>query len=247
MKGSTVLKTKTLSTGTYGTVTFADINRTIAKDTTENYSLVVDLKGDSAYADGVTLVASTTVAGWDVTDVNGAAVTPSAAAVGNTQTLTATGISVTRGTPTQSVSNGLTTAGDIATFTIPFTVTAGDTAVYIAGSATKTSTNTAAKVTFSTTTSSTSGATGEPTANISVADVVSGDSAGVYYKVNANTSRTFTLNAAITATTTGATTAGYVGIVMNSIAYGTVAGTEATYYTSNLDTFKTNDVYVTKR
>lgn len=246
MKGSTVLKSKTLSTGTYGTVTFDNLNQTISQDDTAEYSIVADLKGDSAYADGTTLIASTTTTGWDVSDADGGSVTPSAAVIGNTMTLTATGISVTKGTFTTSVAPGLTTAGDIATFTMPFTVTAGDEAVFISGVATK-GTGTGSGIRYGTTTTSTSGATGEPVASFAASDTVTGDSAGAYYKINANTSRTFTLSVAMTATTTGATTAGYVGTILNSIAYGATSGALTSYYTSNLDTFKTNDVYVTKR
>jgi hypothetical protein len=246
MKGSTVLKSKTVSGTTYGTVTFDNLNQTIAQDDTVEYSIVADLKGDSAYADGTTLIASTTTTGWDVSDADGASVTPSAAVVGNTMTLTATGISVSKGTFTTSVAAGLTGAGDIATFTMPFTVTAGDEAVFIAGAAQKGTANASGKVVFGTTTTSTQGATGEPVASFAASDTVTGDSAGVYYKINANTSRTFTLSVALTASTTGVT-AGYVGTILNSIAYGATSGALTSYYTSNLDTFKTNDVYVTKR
>ena len=247
MKGSTVLKSKAVSSGTYGVITFDGINDMIAKDATANYTIVADLRGDANYADGTTLIASSTTSGWDVSDADGASVTPSAAAVGNTMTLTATGITVTKGSMTATVTTGLSGGADTANYVLPFTVTAGDNDVYVAGAVQNNSGNVANKVTYGTTTTSTSGATGQPTANLSVSDTVSGDSAGVYYKVLAGTSRTFTLNVALTATTTGATTAGYEGIQINSIAYGSVAGTEGSFYTSNLDTFKTNDVYVTKR
>jgi len=245
MKGSKVLKSKTVSTGTYGTVTFDNLDEMISAEDTNDYSIVADLKGDSAYADGTTLIASTTTVGWDVSDADGASVNPSASALGNSMVLTATGISVSKGTFTTSVAPGLTTAGDIATFTMPFTVTAGDEAVFIVGTVTKGAANSAG-IAFGTTTTSTSGATGEPTTSLQVADVVTGDSAGAYYKINANTSRTFTLNVAITATTTGSYTAGYVGTILNSIEYGATSAGDS-YFTSNLDTFKTNDVYVTKR
>lgn len=246
MKGSTVLKSTTLSTGAYQAVTFSNVNDTIAKDQTNNYTIVADLKGDSAYVDGTTLVASTTVSGWDVSDANGASVTPSAAAVGNTMTLTATGMSVALGTPTATVQTASFSGGvDSASFAIPFTVTAGDSDIYIGGATTIGTGTNAGDVTFGTTTTSTTGATTQPTSNISVANTVTGDSAGSYYKVLAGTSRTFTLNATVQASSAGVT-AGYVGMIINSIAYGTVAGTETNYYTSHLDTFKTNDVYVTK-
>ena len=244
MKGSQVLKSTTLSSGTYQTVTFSNINDTISKDSTNNYTIVADLKGDAAYSDGTTLIASTTVSGWDVSDTNGSSVTPSAAAVGNTQTLTATGITVTKGTPTAivqtaSFSNGV----DTASYAIPFTVQAGDNDVYVSGVATN-GTGSGAGIRYSTTTTSTQGATGQPTASVSVANTVTGDSAGVYYKVLAGTSRTFTLNATLAASSTGVT-AGYAGVQVNSIAYGLTTALGSSY-TSNLDTFKTNDVYVTK-
>ncbi len=244
MKGDTVIKTKTLGTGTGALVTFDKLAQTIAKDATATYTIVADLKGDSAYADGTTLIASTTTSGWDVSDADGGSVTPSSQVVGNTMTLTASGISVTKGTVTSSVAAGLTGAGDIATFVLPFTVTAGDNDAYISGVVAK---GAAAnnQIRYGTTTTSTQGATGEPTANLAVSDVVTGDSAGAYYKVLAGTSRTFTLNVAITASTTGVT-AGYVGTILNGIGYGATSSLGSTY-TSNLDTFKSNDVYVTKR
>jgi len=253
MKGSTVLKSKTVTVGGnsggiyYGTATFSNLGQTIAQDETAEYSIVADLKGDSAYADGTTLIASTTTAGWDVSDADGATVTPSAAVTGNTMTLTATGISVAKGTFTTSKADGLTGKGDIATFTMPFTVTAGDEAVFISGVAAKGTSGTGIR--YGTTTTSTSGATGEPVASFAAEGTVTGDdtATGTYYKVNANTSRVFTLTVALTATTTGATTAGFVGTALNSIAYGATSGALTSYYTSNLDTFKTNDIYVTLR
>ena len=246
MKGTTVLKSKTVSSGTYGTITFDNLNEVISKDATENYWIAADLKGDAAYADGTTLIASTTTAGWDVSDADGASVTPSAAAVGYTQTLTATGISVVKGTwSAPTVQTGLAGGADIATFSMPFTVSAGDTAVYIVGTAAKGVAN-GAGVRYGTTTTSTSGATGEPTASLAVDGTVTGDSAGSYYLINPNTSRTFTLSVAITATSTGSTLAGFVGTIMNSIEYGATTSGDS-YYTSNLDTFKTSDVYISDR
>ncbi|MEK7602603.1 MAG: peptidoglycan-binding protein [Patescibacteria group bacterium] len=248
MKGSTVLKTKTVSSGTFGTTTFDGIDRTISKDSTETYSVVVDLKGDSAYADGTTLIASTTTYGWDVSDANGATVTPSASAAGNTMTLTATGISVAKGSITTSTTVGLTGAGDSTQYTIPFTVTAGDTDIYIGGSVTRVASATtvpsasAGGATFATTTSSTASSTGTATTNFSAADSVSGDSAGSYYKISANTSRVFTLNVSFTATATG-----YTGVELVGVNYGPTSTLGTTYYTSNLDTFKTADIRMQTR
>lgn len=253
MKGSTVLKSKTVSSGTYGTVTFDGVDLSLAKDQTVDLWIAADLKGDSAYADNTTLIASTTTAGWDVSDADGASVTPSSAAVGNTMTLTATGIKVVKGTVTTSTTVGLAGGADITQYTIPFTVTAGDTDVFIGAAKTKVASATTAPtasaggVNYATTTGSTSGATGEPTAALTATDVISGDVSGTAFKVPANTSRTLTFTAAITATTTGATTAGYTGVILTGINYGPTSTLGTTYYTSNLDTFKTDLVYMTKR
>ncbi len=253
MKGSTVLSSKTVGTGTFGTTTFTNVDETITKDTTENYWISADIKGDSSYTDGTTLVASTTVYGWDVSDVNGASVTPSAAAVGNTMTLTATGISVVKGTVTANKTAGLTGAGDQVTFTIPFTVTAGDSDIFIGNSTTKVASvsvspsASAGGVNYATTTGSTQGATGEPQGSaITAADSLSGDTASAF-KVTANTSRTFTFTTTFIATTTGATTAGNVGVQIVGINYGPTSPPTTTYYVSNLDTFKTDLVFVSKR
>ncbi|MFA5744722.1 MAG: peptidoglycan-binding protein [Candidatus Paceibacterota bacterium] len=245
MKGSTQLSSKTVSTGAFGTTTFTNINQTINKDDTVTYSIVADLKGDAAYADGTTLVASTTVYGWDISDANGASITPSAPVTGNTMTLTATGISVVRGTPTISSVIGVSGAGDVATANIPFTVTAGDTAVYIGRVLTKGAAGDAVTgIVYATTTTSTLGATGEPTVNLSAANSETNDAAGGFY-IAANTARTFTFTANIIATTTGTVLSGNVGFIINSIGYG-ITSTTDTAYTSNLSTFKTADVFVRK-
>jgi peptidoglycan hydrolase-like protein with peptidoglycan-binding domain len=244
MKGSTVVSSKSVSgSGAYGSVTFSNIDKTIAKDSTENYSIVVDLRGDSQYADGVYVVASTTVAGWDVEDADGASVTPSAAVAGNNQTLTATGISVKLDSATVAVSAATVTgAGDTAQYTLKFTVTAGDDDVYIAGTATRGAANTSA-IRFATTTTSTTATTNTAsTGNLVAADTVTGDSVGSYYKVLANTSRQFTLNVTLVGTST---TGGYTGVVINGIAYGTSSSLGSSY-TANLDTFKTNDQFLKK-
>lgn len=239
MQGSTVLKSKTLGSGTYGTVTFDRVDQTISKDSTANYSIVADLKGDgigsTGYPDGTTLIASTTVTGWDVSDVNGDTVSPSAVALGNTMTLTATGISVAKGSITTSTTVGLTGTGDSTQYSIPFTVTAGDNDVFVGGTV-------STAVTYATTTSSTAASTGAGTTNFAASDSISGDIAGTAYKVPAGTSRTFTLNVTYVATSTG-----YTGVVLTGIKYGATSGAITSTYTSNLDTFKTTDVFMKVR
>ncbi|KND51129.1 MAG: penicillin-resistant dd-carboxypeptidase-like protein [Parcubacteria bacterium C7867-001] len=254
MNGSTVLKSKTVSTGTFGTTTFDGVDLDIDADETVTLDVVVDLKGDSAYADGTTLIASTTTYGWDVSDDNGASVTPSSAVLGYTQTLTATGVSVTKGTFSKTVTAGLAGAGDVVTFTMPFTVTASDTDVFIGAATTKvasvstTPSASAGGVNYATSTGSTQGATGEPQGSaVTAADTINGDVAGTAYKVSANTSRTFTFTSTFIATTTGTPTAGNVGVTLVGINYGPSSTLSTTYYTSNLDSFKSDLVFVTKR
>lgn len=239
MQGSTVLQSKTLSTGTYGTVTFSSINQTIPMNSTENFTITADLKGDAAYADGTTVLASTTVAGWNVSDANGATVTPSSAAGGNAQTLTANGVSLALGTPTAvNVPTTISGQGDTGNYSIPFTVTAGNSDIFI-------SAVTGTGIAYATTSSSNTAVTNQGAANLSVGPQVgggtSGDVAGVAYKVPANTSRTFTLNVTYTATATG-----YTGLQLSSVAYGLTSGALTQSYTSNISTFKTNDINLVK-
>jgi peptidoglycan hydrolase-like protein with peptidoglycan-binding domain len=243
MKGSTVLKSTTLSTGTAGFVTFTNVNESIAKDVTSNYTLVADLKGDASYADGTTLIASTTITGWDVSDTNGSSVSPSAAVVGNVQTLTAAGISVAKGSFTAVASTcSFSGCGDNGLYTMPFTVTAGDNDVFIGSATTRATTPSASAggVNYATTTSSTNTTSPSVSTSLSAANVVTGDIAGAY-KVLAGTSRTFTLSVSATAVLTG-----LFGFQITGINYGPTSTLGTTYFTSNLDTFKTNDLSLVK-
>ena len=257
MKGSTIVKSASVSTGSNNVVTFSNLNEAIAKDATEEYQIVVDLKGNGSYGDGTTLIASTTVAGWDVSDSNGNTVSPSAAVAGNTQTLTGNGISAVFGPPTQTVNTASFAGGqDTANFTIPFTVTAGDSPVWIGGTATattstegRTSTTFATQlgVVFATTTTSTA-----TTTTVTKSVAASGTDAldasvtttGGYY-VAANSSRTFTLNINVgTTDKMSASTAVELGYQLVGINYSLSNTMGTTYYTSNLNTFKTPDVFI---
>lgn len=245
MKGSTVLSTKTVGTGTYGTVTFTNIDQTIAKDDTVNYTIVADIKGDDSYSDGTTLMASTTAGtnnGWDVSDADGNTVNPSAAVVGNTMTLTATGVSVAKGDFTTDVTAGLAGGGDVGTYTMPFTVTAGDNDVFIGSVQTRalTPSGSATGVNYATTTSSSNVTSPTVVTSFSAGNTVTGDTGGAF-KVLAGTSRTFTLTISATAVATG-----LFGFQITGINYGPSSSLGSTYYTSNLDTFKTNDVTLVK-
>lgn len=233
----TVIASKTGSSGTYNAVSFQNLNLSIPSGTTQEYWLVADIKGDQSYADGATIVASTSATGWTVTDANGATVNPSSAAVGSTQTLSASGISVALGTPT-AINNACSNTGcaDVGNYTIPFTVTAGSNDIWINATP-------GSGIKFATTTSSTASSTSQPVANVSVQAQVGGGTngdSGQLYKVPANTARTFTLNVTVTAKSQG-----FTGFVLTDIFYGTTVGSQPSDYTSNLGTFKTNDISLT--
>jgi hypothetical protein len=221
-------------------VTFTNVNQTITNNSTQNYTIVADLQGDANYVDGTTLIASTTVIGWDASDATGATVNPSSTVLGNTMTLTGNGIAVALGTPSASDNAcNLALCGDVGNYSIPFTVTAGNSDLYVDAL------TGAGHIAYATTSSSGKGVTNQGTANLSVAPQTgggtSGDVAGVAYKVPANSSRTFTLNVSYTATSTG-----YTGLQLTGVQYGLSSGSLTQTYTSNLSTFKTNDINLVK-
>jgi len=251
---NSALSSKTIAngTGTYGAVSFASLNEAISKDSTVNYTICADLKADSGYADGTTLLASTTVTSWTVADVDGASVSPSAAVGGNTQTLTATGFSISRGTPTatlvpQAYSGGL----DAISFVIPFTVTAGDTAVFIASNVTSTTsaegktaspTVTQQGLVYATTTSSTATTTTLGTGAVVASDGYGASSldANNHFYVGPNTSRTFRFTQTAKVTTS-AVAGARIGLMIRGINYSDTSTMATTYYTSGLSTFRTDD------
>jgi hypothetical protein len=235
-----VIASQTAQTGSSNTITFNNINQTIPEGSTQDYDIVVDLKGDQAYSNGTTIAASTTVSGWTVMDGNGDTVIPSAAAVGTTQTLSANGISVVLGTPTATDDScSFSGCHDVGNYSIPFTITAGNNNLFI--SANPVNSTSAVGIDFGTTTTSNSNVTNQGSANLSVAPQVGGgtqgDVAGVAYEVPANTSRTFTLNVAYTASSTG-----YTGLQLNGIWYGTSSSSLNLDYTSNISTFQTANI-----
>jgi hypothetical protein len=250
MKGSKTLKTKTISSSaTTQTITFSDLsNEDISKDDTEEYSIVATIKrvGTGTFVSGDTLVASTTsgLSGWDTEDEDGDSATLTGSAIGGVVTLQQIGITVAKGTVSTTKTVGTTAgAGDNTQYSIPFKVTAGDEDLYVAG-AVQRNTNAGTKVTWATTTSSTApGATGAKTdtgtATISAADTDNADVAGSYFKVPSGTTRTLTLNVTLVASSTG-----YSGVRLTGIGYGTTTSM-GSIYTSDLDTFKTEDVLMT--
>ena len=242
MDGSTVIRSKSVGAGTTGTVIFDNVSKDISEDSTATWSVVVDLKKESAYSDGTTLIASTTSAlsGHDVEDDNGNTVTLSGSAVGHTQTLQAIGVTVTSGNITATKSVGTTAgSGDTTQYSIPFTVKAGDDDLYISRSLSRSLSPSTSAVTWATTTSSNAGVTSSSFgANLSANDTNTSDT-GSAYRIPAGSSRTFTLNVTLTATATG-----FTGVQLTGIGYGT-SSSFGSSFTSGLDQFKTQDISMT--
>jgi hypothetical protein len=255
MNGSTVLSTKTVSsTAASAPIVFDSIDQTIAQDATLGYTVVADIKALSAnFAVGDTLIASTTksVATWDAEDSNGNAISGSnlkGSALGGTITFKSTGVTVALASQTYATKTGLSGHGDTTQYTIAFTVTAGDDDLYIDKSVQKSLTPSSAGagagagVAFATTTSSTASSTvvGAASTNLSAdqSDVYASTDSANNFKINAGSSRTFTLNVSYTAAGTG-----YTGVMLTGINYDTTdSASDAQYFTSGLSTFHTADV-----
>lgn len=249
MKGSTVLKTKTLSTGNDigKTVVFDNIDEVISKDSSVNYTVVVNVRkidSGNTFNSGDYLYATTTgsAASWDVEDENGSTVTPSGALTGNNITFQSTGITVAKTDASYSKTVGQNAGeGDKTQYSIAFKVTAGDDDLYISRVISNGTTTSTSAIRWATTTSSTQGATASNPAaatNFAAGDTNNSDAAG-YFKIPSGSSRTFTLSVTLTATTTG-----FTGVQLTSIAYGTTTAL-GTAFASGLDTFKTADVSMT--
>jgi len=133
MKGSSVLSTKSVTNGV-STTTFTNLNQTIAKDATANYTIKVDLNGTgSAYAEGTTITASSTTYGWDIQDDNGNSVTPTGSVTGNDVTLRSIGL-VASANPvaaTATKSGNGTNTQETGSFTFTFDAQAFGADMYV--------------------------------------------------------------------------------------------------------------------
>ncbi|MGE5541277.1 MAG: peptidoglycan-binding domain-containing protein [Bacillota bacterium] len=251
MQGSKTLRTKTVSaSSTSATIVFDNIDRDLNADDTTDFTVVANIKETGGtFGAGDTLTASTTgsLSGWDAEDQNGEQIDTAdinGSATGGTITFQTTGVTVAKSSATATKTAATVSPGaDYTQYAINFTVTAGDDDIYIDRSVQNTSSPSAAGagVAWATTTSSTSGVTDQGTSNVTASGTDSGDTA-TSYRVAAGTSRTFTLNVTLTATGTG-----YTGVVLTGINYDTDSNTNDStlYFTSGLDTFKTNDVLMT--
>jgi len=252
MQGSTVLSTKTITgTGVTSEVVFDNLNQTIAQDATTNYSVVATIRkmgtgtSGTAFDVGDTLQATSSpdVAN-DIVDADGAALTLSGSVTGGLMTFQPTGITITKNSATTNTSVGSKVGqGDNTQYAINFSVKADDPDLYIVRTLTRLASTSVSPsgsntgVNWATTTSSTQGVTSASIAtNLSAGDTNSSDTS-TYYKVPAGTSRTFTFNATLIATSTG-----FTGVQLVGVNWNTSASASTNYFTSGLDQFKTADV-----
>ena len=254
MSGTKVLSSKTINVATTTqSVVFDNIDQSISKDDTQNFTVVATIRkidaAGSTFGSGDSLTATVTgsALGWDTEDTNGSTVTPTGSLGGNTITFQQTGITVvkTDASYTKTVGQNIG-EGDKTQYSISFKVTAGDDDLYIGRTIAHVATPTTAPasgsgINWSTTTSSGGAGVIAPTyaTNFSAADSNNAD-AGGYFKIPSGTSRTFTLNVTLTASSTG-----FTGVQLAGINYSTTTTLGNYFYTSSLDTFKTADVSMT--
>ncbi|MDB5194881.1 MAG: baaA1 [Parcubacteria group bacterium] len=251
MKGSTVLSTKTVTTsGATAEVDFDNLNEVVLMDATGAYSVVATVRkigtgaSASAFDSGDTVQATVDTGNgtWDVVDDTGYGSALSGIVLGGIFTLQQTGITVTQVAATANTSVGTTAgSGDNTQYAITFKTTAGDSDLYLARAISRSTAASVSALTWATTTSSNSGVTNVGTAGLSAADTNSSDTAGAY-KVPAGSSRTFTLNVTLVEKLVGS--AGFTGVQLTGIAYGTTTSFGSAY-TSGLDQFKTADKSMT--
>ena len=206
MKGSTVLKTKTIPSGagTYAEVVFTDIDVTIEDGDTETFSVVATIKeldDASLFDSGDTLTASTTedLVGWDVEDADGENVDPEGAVEGGTLTFQESGLTVTlKGTPTATVQTVEGSADQVAA-QIQFTVTAGSDEIWIDGDVVQgvTSPTTGTNgIAWATTTNSSTG-TSSVTGVLSASGSDTSGDVNNNFRVKKDQSRDFTFNVTV--------------------------------------------------
>ncbi len=146
---------------------------------------------------------------------------------------------VSLGTATATLQPGSGGQPDSALYVIPFRITAGDDDVYIGKNVTRAASPTGSNngVTFDLTQTSGSNAVMVDTTNIGWNTDDLGDTPTAL-KVSAGTARAFLLNVHLIAAG-----GGYAGVRMTGINYSPTSAIGSTYYT-NLDGFKTSDVYL---
>lgn len=241
VKDGSVIKTVSVSSSSATTIgaSFEDLNQTVSKDSTVTYKVLATvrkLSGGFSAGDSLTASASTTTSTlWSAEDSNGDTATLTGSATGGVVTFQSVGMGVVKGSATASADTGGT-----ATFVIPFTVTAGDDAIWVSdnGPDKITAAATPAGTGVGTQYSTSTGTGGViSTATFEATDgYKSIDSAGSYYKLDSGTSRTFNLRVIMSNSSTSSLATDRV--TLRSINWGTSA-TMDQHYTADLGTFIT--------
>lgn len=239
MKGSTVLRTKSIASSTSFSATsvvFDNLNQTISEDSTAKYTVVANIRkinDGNTFADSDTVVASVTTSGsWDAEDANGDTATLTGSATGGTIALQETGISATFVSGSASVVAGSSGVSDTGNFVLKYKVTASGDDMYVDKDCSAGSTAAATSTRYL--------ATGSTTSTCSLTSTA--DEQTNSFIVRDGTSETFTLNVSATPNSTGFTRVSLVGI---GYALTDVDGT--LIYSANLDDFKTDSVNLIKR
>jgi hypothetical protein len=201
----------------------------------------------TTFATGTTLRASVdgSDSDWDIEDANGETVNPDGSVTGNLMTFYEDTVTakLTSTSATRTFTADDTGEADQAEYKIKFSVTAVGDDMYIDRSVTvdpDRNGSGAAGSGFQWATTSDTTATVSTAASVSAADTDSDDTATLY-KINEGDTRTFTLTV-----TASALADGFAGVQLTGINWTTTAGdsSAANFYTSNLDDFKTDLVFL---
>lgn len=257
MDGSTVLKTKTLSTtGTYEQITFDNVDYDLNEDVTKTFKVVADIadtdSGEPDNGDSVTASTTGALSGWDVEDAQGDTLAESTDITGSLggdaqSFYGSNGIAVTyKSSSASSVAGSIGGAPDVASFNIKFSVkNLGDDTIYFDGTVTAAAAAAAGTLTWATTSDSTTGTstsgftaygTGIVSADVSNSNDVlnSGDKR---FEITAGSTRDFTFAVSIPAGGDNVN----AGVKLTGFSWDTVSqNATANLYNFDLGEFKTN-------
>ena len=257
MDGSTVLKTKTLSTtGTYEQITFDNVDYDLNEDVTKTFKVVADIantdSGEPDNGDSVTASTTGALSGWDAEDAQGDTLTESTDITGSLggdaqSFYGSNGIAVTyKSASASSVAGSIAGAPDVASFNIKFSVkNLGDDTIYFDGDVTAAAAAAAGGMTWATTSDSTTGTstsgftaygTGILSADVSNSNDVfnSGDKR---FEITSGSTRDFTFAVSIPAGGDNVN----AGIKLTGFSWDTTSqDATANLYTFDLGAFKTN-------
>lgn len=242
MQGSKVLKSKNIpaNAGVYEEIVFDKLDITVAKDSTETFKVVADIRKISGtFHEGDSVTASTTASlAWGAEDNSGNDIIPTGSVTGGTQYFYISGISakIVSVNATKNFRADDPGEADRGEFKLVFDVTAIGDDIYLDRSVTRTESGVAGDgFTWATTSDSTTGNT--LLANfISASNTDSGDTDN-HFKVGEGKTRRFTMTVILEADQHGAASVMLTGINWTTDSSDT---TPDNFYTVNLGSFKTD-------